>query len=58
MAIKVMKTISYLDNDFLENFPGNYYTGQFVKNLYAGKKNTNILQEKMRAYAKLEIWMK
>jgi hypothetical protein len=45
MASKVMKTISYLVNYCLENFPNNYYMGQFVKNLFASKKSTNILQE-------------
>jgi hypothetical protein len=35
MASKVMKTISYLVSYCLENFPDNYYIGQFVKNLYA-----------------------
>jgi hypothetical protein len=45
MASKVMKTISYLVNYCLENFPNNYYMGQFVENLFASKKSTNILQE-------------
>jgi hypothetical protein len=39
MGSKVIKTISYLVNFFLENFTDNYYVGQFVNNLYAGNKN-------------------
>jgi hypothetical protein len=43
MASKVIKTISYLVNYCLENFPNNYFIGQLVKNLFAGKNNTNVL---------------
>jgi hypothetical protein len=45
MASKVMKTIFYLVNFCLENFHNNYCIDQFVKNLFAGKESTNILQE-------------
>jgi hypothetical protein len=43
MASKVMKTISNLVNFSLENFRDNYYSGQYVKNLFARKESTNIL---------------